>query len=368
MEAVGPSSGGEDDRVLPPDPAGFGFDIDRDLFCTADASGRFTSLNAAWERTLGWTREELMSRPNTEFVHPEDVPATNSATALLARADEQLTRFENRYRTADGHWRWLRWSVRSDGTTVIGIAIDVTDERRAESRIRAAIRDGGLIAEAQPIVDLDSGATVGQELLVRMRDTTHPELVLPPAEFLPEAEADGSVCLIDRWMTRQALELAKSGHASSVNISARFVTDEDMVEELCGVLAEAGAEARRVSFELSETTALDHEEASIELSERLSALGYGLALDGFGLALATVTQLRPLRFSSIKIDRGFVAAIDSDPEHRAVVRGIAAMAAELDLPVVAVGIEREPVLDLCRAFGIPRGQGYLLGRPEVPGL
>src|SRR5260370_17596069 len=90
------------------------------------ADGRFLSLNAAWEQVLGWPRQELMSRPCIEFVHPDDVTRTAAEYARINEVDRELVAFDNRYRTKDGRWRWLRWSARTDGEAWFALAVDIT--------------------------------------------------------------------------------------------------------------------------------------------------------------------------------------------------------------------------------------------------
>src|SRR5438105_3407651 len=114
------------------------FEMTSDLLATISRDGRFTLLNPAWEQLLGWTREELESRPIEDFMHPEDVDQT---LALLAARDErpvQLEHFTNRYRHRDGSWRWLMWSTRCDGDTWYAAAKDVTDRMWLE---RQALHD-----------------------------------------------------------------------------------------------------------------------------------------------------------------------------------------------------------------------------------
>ncbi len=114
------------------------FEMTSDLLATISLDGRFTLLNPAWEQLLGWTREELQSRPIQEFMHPEDVEQT---LALLVTGNErpaQLEHFTNRYRHRDGSWRWLMWSTRCDGDTWYAAAKDVTDRMWLE---RQALHD-----------------------------------------------------------------------------------------------------------------------------------------------------------------------------------------------------------------------------------
>ena len=174
------------------------FEMTSDLLATISLDGRFTLLNPAWEQLLGWTREELQSRPIQDFMHPEDVQQT---LALLVAGEErpaQLEHFTNRYRHRDGSWRWLMWSTRCDGDTWYAAAKDVTDrmwlERQAlhdpltrlpnrlllMDRARQALtrlhRSNGVVALM--FVDLDRfkavndnlGHEIGDQLLIAISD------------------------------------------------------------------------------------------------------------------------------------------------------------------------------------------------------
>jgi PAS domain S-box-containing protein len=108
-----------------------------DLLATADLSGNFTRVNPAWERTLGYSAETMCSQPYLEFVHPDDREATIAETAALARGSRDTVRFRNRYRAADGSYRWLEWSAHgspSDGV-IHAVARDVTVQHEAEQQL-----------------------------------------------------------------------------------------------------------------------------------------------------------------------------------------------------------------------------------------
>ncbi len=118
------------------------FRLSLDMLAVADFEGRFKRLNPVWERVLGWSREQLMARPYLDFVHPEDREATAAEAAGLSRGLETLS-FTNRYRCADGSYRWLLWNSTPDPERrrIYAAARDVTEKRGAEEEIEKLNRE-----------------------------------------------------------------------------------------------------------------------------------------------------------------------------------------------------------------------------------
>ncbi len=108
------------------------FELSTDLLATADGAGYFIRLNPAWERTLGWSREELLTTPLMEFVHPDDRARTSALNRTTATTGE-IVGFENRYRHKNGEWRWLLWSAHSEGGVWYAVAKDVTERKLLEA-------------------------------------------------------------------------------------------------------------------------------------------------------------------------------------------------------------------------------------------
>jgi PAS domain S-box-containing protein len=118
------------------------FEVSVDLLCCLDFSGYFKRLSASWERALGFTRQELMSRPFIEFVHPDDRARTLEQNAAVRHGGRALG-FENRYLCKDGSHRWLRWNAAPImvGKTIYGVARDVTDEKAAHAERERLVRE-----------------------------------------------------------------------------------------------------------------------------------------------------------------------------------------------------------------------------------
>jgi len=339
------------------------FDIQRDLICTTDRRGYFVSLNSAWENVLGWTRGQLMARPFIEFVHPADQPRTLEQAGRISEPDAELIDFENRYRTASGDYRWLRWSARTDGELWFAVAYDVTAEKEAESWVRRSLSAGSLVPFAQPVLDQRTGRVLQEELLVRVADQNG-VYSLPPS-FIPAAERNGLITHIDYRMARQGLRLAQRGRHAAVNISARSMGDPAFGKAIVELMRSAPHGAERMTFELTETAVMENMDAARDFGDKLHGLGCRLALDDFGTGFASLTYLRHLPIDYLKVDASFVRGATSEERARQLIRGIVAIAEQCKMTTIAEGVEDKPTFNMLRECGVDRMQGYLVGRPRA---
>jgi diguanylate cyclase (GGDEF)-like protein/PAS domain S-box-containing protein len=230
-------------------------------------------------------------------------------------------------------------------------------------RIRRAIEEERLVLHSQPIIDLATGATVGEELLVRILDEDG-ELVMP-STFLPTAERFGLIRDIDRWVVSRALELTAAGRRVSVNLSARSVSDPELTSRVEQARRLDGADPSLLVFEITETAAAADMEDVRAFAERIRRLGCGLALDDFGTGFGSFIYLKHLPVRELKIDMEFVRHVSSSPADRRLVESIVMIARALDVRTVAEGVEDDATLRLLRRYGVDRAQGWHLG-PPVP--
>jgi diguanylate cyclase (GGDEF)-like protein/PAS domain S-box-containing protein len=228
-------------------------------------------------------------------------------------------------------------------------------------RVRRAIEEERLVLHSQPIVELATGRTVGEELLVRMLDESG-ELV-PPAVFLPTAERFGLIRDIDRWVVGRALELTAAGRHVSVNLSARSVSDPGLTDRVERGLREAGTDPARLVFEITETAAAADMEEVRAFAERVQRIGCGLALDDFGTGFGSFIYLKHLPVLELKIDMEFVRHLADAQADRRLVQSIVLIARALGVRTVAEGVEDAATLELLRGYGVDRAQGWHLGAP-----
>lgn len=153
------------------------FTMSDELCCVASLDGYFTRVNSSWTECLGYTEEELLSRPYYELVHPDDLERTQAQGVALADPTYASAHFENRYRAKDGSWHWLLWSSRSDGESIYAAARDITDRKHLEGELETRASEDTLTGignrrawEDRSIVELRRAARSGEPLSVAMVD------------------------------------------------------------------------------------------------------------------------------------------------------------------------------------------------------
>ncbi len=345
----------------------------------ADMDGVIVSWNSGAEALYGWRREEAIGRSARDLIVPDDTSAAErlqSAVVAEGRWDGELL-----VRRKDGSlftaYVRNRLVIGDDGepAAIVGVAVDVSARVAAEAEqrrdaatlaclnsVEQALLDDRLVLHAQPIVDLRSGATVQHELLLRMHDRAGN--VVPPAEFLPVAEQYALIGEIDRWVIKQAAQLAGDGCPVQLNLSARSVGDPDVLEQIERCMQRHRVSPELLVFEITETAIVDDEDAARAFAERLHELGCLLALDDFGTGYGTLSYLKRLPVDYLKLDIEFVCDLASNDASRHVVQAVVSLARDFGLQTVAEGVEDADTLALLAELGVDRAQGFHIGRPE----
>jgi diguanylate cyclase (GGDEF)-like protein len=238
------------------------------------------------------------------------------------------------------------------------------DRSRLEwvGHVRQAIEEGGLVLYSQPIIDMASGLACAEELLVRMIDPVSGRLI-SAGEFVPTAERFGLARNLDHWVVSGALELIAAGRHVSANISAATISDRTLTDKVAASLAASGADPSLLTFEITETAATPAIESLRDFTDRVERLGCGLSLDDVGTGFGSLTYLRHLPFTELKIDMQFVHGVIESAADRKIVESLVDIARGLDMRTVAEGVDNPALVEPLREIGVTCAQGYLFGRP-----
>ena len=249
----------------------------------------------------------------------------------------------------------------------------MAEERlQLEAELHTAIEEGQLTVHYQPQFDIRNGAIVGVEALVRWEHLRLGQL--PPNEFIPLAEETGLIVPLGRQVlgvaTRQAAEWQRycpQRLRVAVNVSARQFLDPALTADIESALAESGLDAALLDIEVTETATLQHAREADAVLARLRSVGVAVSLDDFGTGFSSLSQLRLLPISRLKIDRSFVSDIEVSASSAAIVSTVIDLGQALGLGVVAEGVETQGQLEFLRSRHCHEVQGFLLARPMSAG-
>ena len=241
-----------------------------------------------------------------------------------------------------------------------------TDRRRLERELRAATTAGALILHYQPRLVLASGAIGTNEALIRWPNRKRG--LVPPNNFIPIAEQSNLINLIGAWVLLEACTEAMrwAGHRLSVNVSARQLQSGVLPVQLAIALEESGLPPDRLELELTESMLVDGSTDTLLALSAVRDLGVGLALDDFGTGFASLSMLKRLPLTVMKLDRSLVRDLPANCEDAAIVRAVIGTGHALRLVVVAEGIETEAQRAFLSGIGCDEGQGYLFSHPLPP--
>ncbi|WP_052715908.1 EAL domain-containing response regulator [Devosia chinhatensis] len=232
--------------------------------------------------------------------------------------------------------------------------------------LESAIKRGDIRPWLQPQVACDSGAIVGFEVLARWHHAHHG--IIGPSVFIPTAETHGLIERLTLALVSQALHWlgANAAHASatmSFNVTPSLLEEGDFVQKLLRACARYGVDPARVVLEVTESTRLKQDVATLDRLTLLRLDGLRLSIDDFGIGYSSLLQLAHLPFSEIKVDRSFVSMATRSDEARAIATSIISLARQLGMTSVAEGVEDKATFDLLREAGCNRIQGYYFSRP-----
>lgn len=239
---------------------------------------------------------------------------------------------------------------------------------RMINELRHAIDNEEFALVYQPIIDLNSGKLIGVESLVRW---IHPiKGVISPMEFIPLAEETGLIHEIGKWVLKTALFQKKTWEDQgyphikmSVNISGKRVTNDDLISEVRDLILKTNLNSEEIQLEVTETAVMEDINASTRVLKELRDMGVKIALDDFGTGYSSLTYLERLPIDIVKLDRTFIKGISNVGQSNVIVESVIKLTHDLNLGIVAEGIETKDQLEFLKLNNCDYGQGYLFSKP-----
>lgn len=246
---------------------------------------------------------------------------------------------------------------------------EVAEELTLEKSLRSAVQNEQFTVHYQPKVNPKNGQVLGAEALVRWKGEN--DRFISPEIFIPKAEDIGLICQIGEWVLSQSCHQMKQwlnegvfSHSESiaVNLSMRQLMNPELIRVIEQCLNSSQLEARHLELEITESMMMQSPDSIIELLNNIHELGVRISLDDFGTGYSSLSYLRELPIDCLKVDQSFVQALGR-PNGNAIVKAIVNLGKNLDLNVVAEGVETSDQLDFLKLQGVDLIQGYFYSKP-----
>ena len=242
---------------------------------------------------------------------------------------------------------------------------ELHEQVKIERLMHTALEKGNFQLFYQPKVEIETNKIVGCEALIRLIDPD--EGFIPPDKFIHIAEKNGFIIPLGDWIIEEAVRQLKSWEGTalaplklSINVSSVQFRDKNFYDKIASAIRQI--DPAKFDLELTESILLDHFEEKLALIEALKKLGVTLSLDDFGTGYSSLSYLKKIPFNTLKIDKSFIDDLQ-DPKDQSFVNMIVTIARELDLEVVAEGVEDEKQLAYLKKIHCSQYQGYYCSRP-----
>lgn len=286
-------------------------------------------------------------------LYPDD---GQTVSELLRKADAAM------YRAKDEGRNTFRFFSAEINTASLG-------ELLLENDLHGALDRGEIFMYYQPKVDARTGELIGAEALMRWQHREHG--MIPPGRFIPLAEENGLINSFGEWAIRNVCAQQRAWLDAgllvvpvAVNVSAQQFAQQDLPQMVAHVLAEYGIPPQLLELELTESLLMRNASRATHVLQVLRSMHIHVSIDDFGTGYSSLSYLKQFPVQSLKIDRSFVCEIGEQGETIRLASAIIAMAHELDLSVIAEGVETEAQSRYLLEHGCDQFQGYMYGRPQ----
>jgi len=288
-----------------------------------------------------------------------------STTTVVYHPNELISRARHACNMAKENGRNLVWEYNEQDTAVRERSRDIY----WVPLIKKALLDDSFFLVFQPIVNLYSGEVSHYEVLIRMRGDDNE--VISPLEFVPVAERMGLIHSIDLWVLENAIEFLaklpadKANISLSINLSSVAFQDTSLLPTIKEKLELTWVDARRITFEITETAAVENFEKTRDMITKIRALGCKFALDDFGAGFCSFNYLKTFPVDYVKIDAQFIRNVTNNPMDQILVKSMTDLAANLGKKTIAEYVDTPEAIEKLRKIGVNFGQGYIFGKPET---
>ncbi|MCD6190146.1 MAG: EAL domain-containing protein [Sulfurimonas sp.] len=237
-----------------------------------------------------------------------------------------------------------------------------------EASLRAALKNGDFIVYYQPQIDAKKNKLVGMEALVRWKHTTMG--MISPAKFIPLAETTGLIIELDQFVMRTAMRQIVQWYKDglnpgklALNLAVKQLQQKDFIDTLQNMLRETECKAEWIELEVTEGKIMHNPEDAIVVLNQISDIGIELAIDDFGTGYSSLSYIKKLPIHKLKIDQSFIRDLPDDAEDSAITKAVISLAQNLNLNVIAEGVETVQQRDFLLKNGCNHIQGYFYSKP-----
>ncbi|HBH11922.1 MAG: Diguanylate cyclase/phosphodiesterase with PAS/PAC sensor(S) [Clostridiales bacterium 38_11] len=301
-----------------------------------------------------------------------DIDIFISISAGLAFFPEHGESFDEISKNADTAMTYIKESEKDGYAIYHPSMVAITWQRMLKiSKLRNAIEKKEFYLDYQPIYNIVDHGFVGAEALIRWKDGEGN--IILPGEFIPLAEETGLIDAISEWVLQSVCEQLNlwetfkfKDFRVAINLSGRVLTGDNFMKSIKKAVGFCDILFSQIEFEITETAVISDFDKAIKALHNLRKLGIKISLDDFGSGYSSLTYLQKLPLDSIKIDRDFIKHILSENAEEFMFKSIVDLAHDLNLKVIAEGVEIEDQLKFVKKNGCDMAQGFYLGRPGPP--